>query len=373
MAKRALGATFRQVLRSVALTLFPLAFVALFTWATAGSTSGNTTDPIRAAGWLWLGAHCIPFLTHIHGLNGALTVMPLAAIAFPLWAIRRGYSHVRAAAAGGFETQLIFSLWYALFAELIALASYSAQVSANLYLAPLYGFLLAMIGSSKIAPRALPYLKFALYLLMVVLGVGALVVAGSLVAHFTIVKSIGIVIVPGIVGGLLYTILQLLYLPNIALATVGYLSGVGFTFGSHTNVSPTHFTLHGISAIPVLGALPTGKHPILQYGAAIWPIFFIVIVVFIVRSASGLRRRQADFFISVLLFLLIFGLFCFLGSGELLTSSLRPVGIAWLKEVEITSLGAVVALILGIYLPALTQKIARNFTGKIGRKMVKRG
>ena len=57
----------------------------------------------------------------------------------------------------------------------------------------------------------------------------------------------------------------------------------------------------------------------------------------------------------------------------MLTSSLRPVGIAWLKEVEITSLGAVVALILGIYLPALTQKIARNFTGKIGRKMVKRG
>ena len=61
MIARALGVSFRQALRSVALTLFPLAFIALFAWASAGSTTGNTSDPVRASAWLYLGVHLIPF------------------------------------------------------------------------------------------------------------------------------------------------------------------------------------------------------------------------------------------------------------------------------------------------------------------------
>ena len=56
MVASALGVSFRQAFRSVSLTLFPLAFIALFTWASAGSTSGNTSDPVRASAWLFLGA-----------------------------------------------------------------------------------------------------------------------------------------------------------------------------------------------------------------------------------------------------------------------------------------------------------------------------
>ena len=58
---RILLVTIQQALRSVALTLFPLSFIALFAWSTAGSATGNTSDPIRAAIWLWLGSHLIPF------------------------------------------------------------------------------------------------------------------------------------------------------------------------------------------------------------------------------------------------------------------------------------------------------------------------
>ena len=54
---RILLVTLQQALRSIVLTLFPISFIALVAWATAGSETGNTADPIRAAIWLWLGAH----------------------------------------------------------------------------------------------------------------------------------------------------------------------------------------------------------------------------------------------------------------------------------------------------------------------------
>lgn len=56
-----LGTTTAQVARSIAFVLFPISFIALLAWATAGSATGNTGDPLRAALWIWLGAHQVPF------------------------------------------------------------------------------------------------------------------------------------------------------------------------------------------------------------------------------------------------------------------------------------------------------------------------
>ena len=61
MVLRILGAAFPQVLRSIAWLLLPTAFIALIAWSTAGSATGNTGDPLRAALWIWIGAHQIPF------------------------------------------------------------------------------------------------------------------------------------------------------------------------------------------------------------------------------------------------------------------------------------------------------------------------
>ena len=49
MVARRLYVTLQQVIRSVLIILFPLAFITLFAWATAGSTYGTTSDPMRAA------------------------------------------------------------------------------------------------------------------------------------------------------------------------------------------------------------------------------------------------------------------------------------------------------------------------------------
>jgi len=372
MVARALGVSFRQALRSVALTLFPLAFVALFTWATAGSTSGNTTDPIRATGWLWLGAHCVPFLLHSQsGISssmqvGALSILPLSSLLFPIWAIRRSFPKVREVAPRGFGAQLLFALWYALFAALIALASYSHQVSASLFLAPVFSFLVALASTVKVTPGSLIYFRFLFYIFLVALGTAALFYALSLAAHWSIVKSIGIVITPGIVGGILYTLIQILYLPNIALAALGYISSTGFTFGAHTYIAPTHFLLNGISAIPALGALPTGKHALLRYGVALWPIVFLLAVVLISRSVNSFRKRQSEAIASFALFLVSLALFGYLASGELLTPSLNRVGVRWLELLIVAAISAMIALFVGIYAPALAQKlIAKKLTRSV--------
>jgi hypothetical protein len=42
MFGRVLGTTSAQVARSIAFVLFPISFIALLAWATAGSATGNT-------------------------------------------------------------------------------------------------------------------------------------------------------------------------------------------------------------------------------------------------------------------------------------------------------------------------------------------
>jgi hypothetical protein len=61
MFQRVLAVTLAQVVRSISVVLLPIAFLSLIAWATAGSTNGNTSDPVRAAIWLWLGAHHLAF------------------------------------------------------------------------------------------------------------------------------------------------------------------------------------------------------------------------------------------------------------------------------------------------------------------------
>ena len=79
MFGRVLGTTLVQVVRSIAYVLLPTSFIALLAWATAGSATGNTGDPLRAALWIWLGAHQVPFSLLLPPANiaGYLSYLPL--------------------------------------------------------------------------------------------------------------------------------------------------------------------------------------------------------------------------------------------------------------------------------------------------------
>ena len=83
MVARRFWVSLQQVIRSIFLIVFPLAFITLFAWATAGSTYGTTSDPMRAAAWLWLGAHLTPFNISNESMVGYLSLLPIGAAVLP--------------------------------------------------------------------------------------------------------------------------------------------------------------------------------------------------------------------------------------------------------------------------------------------------
>ena len=94
MVARTFWIALQQVIRSILIILFPLAFITLFAWATAGSTYGTTSDPMRAAVWLWLGAHLTPFNITSNEITGYLSFLPLGAALLPLLTMRIGFRRV---------------------------------------------------------------------------------------------------------------------------------------------------------------------------------------------------------------------------------------------------------------------------------------
>jgi len=356
MIARALGVSFRQALRSVALTLFPLAFIALFAWASAGSTTGSTSDPVRASAWLYLGAHLIPFALP----SGKLTFLPLLAVVYPMWAIRRGLPMVEGAFNKLNGARIIYALWYSILSELLALASRYHGVAANLYLTPLFTFLIAMIATARFNQSLNRAFYYGLHLLLIALGVGALAFTFSLAQHWGDIKSVSVVLGSGIVGGVLTTLLQILYLPNIALAALAYITGIGFNFGASTFSHGSLSGLGQIPALPFLTGLPTTIHPELKYAVVAWFVLFALLMIFILREgAATLVRTQILISQGARLFIVIAAI-SYLSAGELLSSNLNPVGVRWLHLLTYVAASFGAATVLALYLPIGIARLVRH-------------
>ncbi len=362
MLGRILAVSLQQAARSVALTLFPASFISLFAWATSGSQSGNTTDPIRASVWIWLGAHLVPFHLNIASdhLAGALTILPLGALIFPVWAIRKSFPKVAEALPKVEGARFFFALSYTVIATILAVLSRSGGIKPLWYLVPLFTFPISYIATYDFKAAVNRYLRFAFHALLVLWGVAGIALALSLAAHWSVLRDLGTVIAPGIVGGFLFLAIQILYLPNAAFIALSYLTGIGFHLGSGTSISAMSFTVHGIPAIPLFAALPTGKHPLLTFGSLAIVLFALIILVPILRENSLFKIKQYLALRTSLLITLIVTVIAFLSSGELLTSQLKLVGVTWWRVSAIFATAFAALLILTTYIPAGISKVRRR-------------
>ena len=353
MAARILLLTLQQALRSCALLLFPLIFISMFAWATAGSTTGNTTDPIRAALWLWLAAHVVHFdlqgsATH---LFGTLTYLPLGAAVLPFFALRNGYSRLRNEIHQVRPLRIFLVGWYALLALLIAFLSQTGSIKPNCYLSGIFAAVIAILATVNFTSDRLRFLRFPGYLLVVLFGIGFVAVGVSLMIHFQIVKDLTIVIQPGWVGGILFLLIQILYLPNLAISAISYLFGLGFSVGLGTSISPFHFLLHQIPAIPVLGALPTGTQSSLGYFSILGILIGMAIVIHINFRTNSFARGQKELLKVCALVLAVVAAVGYLSSGSLITSAMSPVGVVWWKFSGLFILFIFISAIVTQYLP----------------------
>jgi hypothetical protein len=330
MLQRVLGVTFAQALRSAAIFILPLAFITLIAWATAGSASGSTSDPIRAAMWIWLATHHVHFDLALSpsGVAGYLSYLPIGGLLLPILALRSGFKRVVSKLDGDYSNltgvRLFFSLFYAALTAMFAVFSASTGVQPLWWMAAIFAFLIAL-GSSFIADRsislAMPVI-LALRIAALLLGFGFLVYTIAFFTNFGQGTLITQVLAPGIFGSILLLILNLFYLPNVAVAALSYVSGAGFAVGAGTHLSPITQDIGQIPALPLLAALPVNSNK--------WFLLFSIVIIAIGALLGywtiSLQERtswQSFFILMVMLTLL-----AYFASGSLITQAMGAVGVS---------------------------------------------
>ena len=358
MLTRVLGAALPQVLRSVAWLLLPTSFIALLAWATAGSATGNTGDPLRAALWIWIGAHSIPFDLSLppSGLAGHLSYLPLGALIFPVLAIRSGVA--RTIERLDNDSSLVgaaraaFAVGYTLFALGAALFSKTDSIRPVWYFAIIYVLPFTLLCAATVGRRVALSQGF-LYgsrIIALLLGISSIVFGILLLVNVAMVKNLTTVLQPGIFGGFLLLLLNILYIPNAIVSTLAYFSGVGFAVGSGTLVSPTSFRLNKIPAMPLLGALPENKSLIALIGVLV----IVAAGALLVTWTISLNQRVLvqSYIVAVLLSAFV----GYSGSGALITDAMSAVGVSTWKFTLAIAVQLGLGAALAIYLPRFIKR-----------------
>lgn len=344
MVARHFYVTLQQVIRSTLILLFPIAFITLFAWATAGSTYGTTSDPLRAAVWIWLGAHQTPFNILSNDVNGYLSFLPIGALIFPWLSIRSGFNRSTRQLSSEKICRAYFTINYILIYILLAVSSINMQVRVDwLRGIPILIVILFLATTKR---RIENLMKLPFYLFLTLIGLSGLIFSLSLALNFTTAKNLTIVIQPGILGGLLLVILQVLYLPNIFFATFSYLIGAGFSFGSGTYISPFVFDLLEIPAIPALAAIPTRKLPFLSLFSI--SILIISLLTFnqinqVKLDKKSIQQLRIRFLVISVVFI---GFLAWISSGELLSENMSPVGVDPIKISAVISGNLLLSMIV---------------------------
>ena len=353
MLTRVLGAALPQVLRSVAWLLLPTSFIALLAWATAGSATGNTGDPLRAALWIWIGAHSIPFDLSLppSGLAGHLSYLPLGALIFPVLAIRNGVA--RTIERLDNDSSLVgparaaFAVGYTMFALVASIFSKTDSIRPIWYFALIYVLPFTLLCAATVGRRVALGQGF-LYgsrIIALLLGISSIVFGILLLVNISMVKNLTTVLQPGIFGGFLLLLLNILYIPNAIVSTLAYFSGVGFAVGSGTLVSPTSFRLNKIPAMPLLGALPENKSLISLIGV------LVIVAAGALLVTWTISLDQKVLIQSLIVAVLLAAFVGYSGSGALITDAMSAVGVSTWKFTLAIAAQLGLGAALAVYLP----------------------
>jgi hypothetical protein len=294
----------------VGIGLAGLTTITLIGWVAAPRDTLGSGLPgvFRTSVNFWLIAHHAGYSVP----DGRVGLLPLGLIVLPgALLYRSGRWITRTADAAGSRrigvvpVAVALAAPYSVLAGLLALAARGAVVVPSAWQALLAGFLLAVFAGGLGAARALVAEGIAgrvaggsagaaagrrgrtrsglgalLRLLpdrprSLVVGVvgatatllasGALLVAVSLAMHVSQARELYDVLAPGLVGGLLLLLVELVFLPNAVIWGMAYAIGPGFSMGTGTSVSPTGVFLDAVPTFPLLAALPeAGPAPALS-------------------------------------------------------------------------------------------------------------
>jgi hypothetical protein len=352
--QRVLSVSLSHAIRGAALVLLPFAFMALVAWATAGSATGTTTDPIRGAAWIWLGAHHIPFSLSLPptGLPGYFSYLPWGAIALPFIAIRSSFSRALDRLQGDYHdingVRIAYSFFYTIIVTALSYLSASPAVRPQWYLAPIFGFLIAITATLTCGQRlkmSAPVL-IATRIMAIIVGTFMVGVGILIFANFAQVKDLHTSLQAGIFGGALLLLLNVLYLPNAAIAMASYVAGSGFAVGAGTLISPWWYHSDQIPVLPLLGILPTTRHP-LFIAAALFFVAIGALVAWWTFDSGIMALLQSSIYLAVMILVS-----AYLSSGSLMTDEMGAFGVSiWkfgLVAIGEIALGAAVTTFISL-------------------------
>jgi hypothetical protein len=342
-----------QSIRSVLFSLIPAGIITFLAWAIAGSAYASTTDPFRGATWIFLAAHSVPFNLHIppSGIDGWLTYLPLGAMVLPIIGILTGAKKTQEK-SGSDSAAWFFAIMYTVIVVLLSIASSNNDVFITWYWALAFSapFVLAVTFFALNPFKLSQSLIYVTKIWAILLGFAAVILGLSLIFNLRTVHQLTTVLQPGFIGGILLLGLTLLYLPNFLISTVAYFVGAGFAIGRDTLISPLTFSLGKIPALPILGALPTGRHPLYLIGSLVVVGLGVQLAIWTLDS-SPLVLRQ-----TIALFILSSFAVAYLGSGALITYELGTVGPSLWKFPLIISAELLIGIGAARLLPLIGRK-----------------
>ncbi|MEP7021344.1 MAG: DUF6350 family protein [Pseudonocardiales bacterium] len=349
-------------------------FAVAVLWLPVSGTSGHSHSAIHAG-----------LLTFLAALHGGITVDGAAAAFLPLgmtiivgltaWRAGSGLADAahsldetdpaRLGLAGAAQA-ISFMIVCLLAVPFAALGTSSAPFlgvgAASLLLFTVTGGVafarssaLADLVAQRAPAVAGPILRAAAAGVAVYLGLGALLVLGSLTTHASRVEALSHQVGGGW-GGVPILLLGLLAAPNAAIAGAAYLAGPGFAVGAGGSASAVT-TAHGVlPAFPLLGAMPQGHG---ATGLVWWVIVLTPLVAGLAlarlagRAEGWLPRlgiaAAAAGAAGAMMFLLAWQGGGGIGSGRLHTVGASPWRLGLFVAVE---LAAVAGVALGVALLA---------------------
>ena len=135
---------------------------------------------------------------------------------------------------------------------------------------------------SLIGPALRAGTAITVMLLMVSAFVIAILVGFSWIDITRLYESVQV----SVLGAIVLTFAQLAILPNIVIYGAAWFTGVGFSIGTGSLISPLGSQVGPLPAVPILGALPVGR---LDFG-----MIAIVVVLLAAFIATLLIRKSAD-------------------------------------------------------------------------------
>lgn len=315
----------------VGITLAPLTV----SWLLENDSSTPWSVSYQTSVDVWLAAHGVPILF------AASKFATLAVPAFTLSFLPLGFAFFVGFAAFRLGRQLAYAevLWpgwfgatsaYALatwvFASTAANGAVAPEPWLALVLPPAFFFAFLVLGSltaplptafayeisserARIAAwgdqlrdrlgfgfRAIliPALRAGTAVVLMLLMVSALALAVLFAVNWIQITQLYESLQVSFLGGLLITVGQLATLPNLVIFGASWFTGVGFSIGEGSHVSPMGTELGPIPVVPMLGALPVGE---LSYGlvAVIVPMLASFIATILVRRHLDEVRFQFAF------------------------------------------------------------------------------